>query len=186
MQNKPEFDGPIAGENYTSDTRNYPWHRPPDLSEYDDVVEHLLETISDPETLPNIMSILSTGVTIAGITDFLILDGVGKGKFAIDMGLLAAGPSARFIQIMADDFGVDADMGLDEEVSTLTPNMIKKIEESMGDNVIPDTLEEEPVETEEDPGFMAAPEGIASDLEQDSMLGYSSDDVEESEEDLNA
>jgi hypothetical protein len=64
--------------------------------------------------------------------------------------------------------------------------MIKKIEESMGDNVIPDTLEEEPVETEEDPGFMAAPEGIASDLEQDSMLGYSSDDVEESEEDLNA
>ena len=30
------FDAPIAGENFTSDTRNYPWHRPPEITDYDD------------------------------------------------------------------------------------------------------------------------------------------------------
>jgi hypothetical protein len=188
MQNEMKFDGPIAGENYTSDTRNYPWHRPPDLVEYDDIVEHLLEKISAPDTLPNIMSTLSTGATVAGITDFVILNGIGEGKFAIDMGLLAAGPVARFIQIMADDFNVEHDMGIDDDVVPLTPNMIKNLEESMGEEVLPETVQEIPETdneaSEEGEGFMSPPDGPAPTDEQDAMLGYSQDS-EELEEEIN-
>lgn len=188
MQNEITFDGPIAGENYTSDTRNYPWHRPPDLVEYDEVVEHLLEKISASDVLPNIMSSLSAGATVAGVTDFIILNGVGEGKFAIDMGLLAAGPVARFIQIMADDFNVDHDMGIDDDVVPLTPNMIKNLEESMGEEALPDAVQESPeIEgeaPEEEAGFMSPPEGPAPAEEQDAMLGYS-EDPEELEEEIN-
>ena len=31
-----KLDAPIAGANYAADTRNYPWHRPPDITEYDE------------------------------------------------------------------------------------------------------------------------------------------------------
>ena len=33
---------PIPGANYTSDTRNYPWHRPSDITTYDEAVSVLV------------------------------------------------------------------------------------------------------------------------------------------------
>ena len=39
MRTEPEFDGPIPGENFTSETKNYPWHRPPEITDYDEALE---------------------------------------------------------------------------------------------------------------------------------------------------
>jgi len=184
MQNSAEksFDGPIAGENYTSDTRNYPWHRPPDLTDLNEIIEDVILTISERTVLPTIMSQLSLGATVAGVTDFLILSRIGDGKFPIDMGLLAAGPVARFIQIMADDFDVDYDMGTDTEFKILTPNIIKNLKsaiEEPEDDILTDLDAEE---APQDLGFMAAPEGAVSDEEQLAMLGQSDDEEPVEEE----
>ena len=45
----PNFKRPIAGAHYTSDTRNYPWHRPPDITDYDGAVEYMINLINDTE-----------------------------------------------------------------------------------------------------------------------------------------
>ena len=33
--------GPIPGENFTSDERNYPWHRPPEYTDMDLSLIHI-------------------------------------------------------------------------------------------------------------------------------------------------
>ena len=45
------FDFPIAGANYAADTRNYPWHRPPDIVSYDEGVDYLIRKMNEPEEL---------------------------------------------------------------------------------------------------------------------------------------
>ena len=40
------FDFPIAGANYAADTRNYPWHRPPDIVNYDEGVDYLIRKMN--------------------------------------------------------------------------------------------------------------------------------------------
>ena len=52
------FDAPIAGANYAADTRNYPWHRPPDIVNYDDGVGYLIERMKEPEQLELVFSLL--------------------------------------------------------------------------------------------------------------------------------
>jgi hypothetical protein len=183
MQSNVEksFDGAIPGENYTSDTRNYPWHRPPDLTDLDEIVEDVIITISERTVLPTVMSQLALGATVSGITDYLIMSKISEGKFAIDMGLLAAGPVARFIQIMADDFDVDYEMGLEEEFKVLTPNIIKSLKQAVEEEEEAVVEEPAPEEPEEDLGFMARPEGAAPEEEQMSMLGQSDDEPLEEE-----
>ena len=36
------FDGPIPGANFTSDERNWPWHRAPDITDTDEALETIL------------------------------------------------------------------------------------------------------------------------------------------------
>ena len=62
------FDAPIAGANYAADTRNYPWHRPPDLVNYDEGVDYLDSRITyrvwDDRTL-NTTWVLGTKTELA-------------------------------------------------------------------------------------------------------------------------
>ena len=39
--NDKNFDAPIPGENYTAETKNYPWHRPPDIVDYDEAIDFI-------------------------------------------------------------------------------------------------------------------------------------------------
>ena len=43
LTNPIQPNAPIPGANYTSDTRNYPWHRPPDITDVDEALEHIME-----------------------------------------------------------------------------------------------------------------------------------------------
>lgn len=179
-QSEVLFDGPIPGENFTSDTRNYPWHRPPDLTDYDEIVEFMLTTVSDEYVTPAIMSTLEAGATVVGVTDYLMMTHIGKGKFPIDMAILAAGPVARFIQILADDMGVNYDLGTDEEVRTMPIAMVRELNEILNPKAAismasPEAAPEEPVQEL----GLGATSGPAPVEEQEAMLGYQSEQTNE-------
>ena len=173
-----EFDGPIAGENYTSDTRNYPWHRPPDLVDYDDIVEDLLVQTSEPERMTYVMSLLSSGVTIASLVDAVLMTNIAKGRMPIDMAILAAGPLAKFVDILSEDAGISTELGLDGKGRLMTPDMVESLsggvnhlmrnpmqerEEVMEDEVVVEEISKN--------GLMSAPTGPAPEEEQRAMLG---------------
>jgi hypothetical protein len=177
------FDAPIPGENFTSDTRNYPWHRPPEITEYDDGVDYLLEKLSTPEQAELTYSMLEIDLPITTVVSAMLMQGISKGKFAIDLAVLMAGPLARYIEITAKNNGIKHELGIEQKNrKPITPTALR-----MALGIYEDT-EEDTVEIEEDPvaaeGFMSPPDGPvvdepASEEEQASMLGRSEENEEE-------
>jgi len=165
--------GAIAGANYTSDTRNYPWHRPPDFTALDDSLDYVVRDLAEGPDGFRYMSLLETGVNIVTITDIIVTKGIARGKWSADIALLLAGPVARLLSIMATGYDIKFDLGLDEKVRVTSPATFKELA-----GVAPEAVEAPVKETEESPeeqGFMA----MASDDEQNSMLGYDAEDEEQ-------
>jgi len=190
---KPRFDGPIPGENYTSDTKNYPWHRPPDITDYDEAVEYVIEQISDKTRISMIYTMIENGISLVGIVSTINMLNIGNGKYPIDLSILISGPVARFIEIMAKKNGFEPKMGTPED-QIITTEMIKGLVGIPSDKDLDEI--EEPVESSDtgrvsnenipSGGLMGVGEEnlseTASASEQTAMLGYSEEDEQEGEQ----
>jgi hypothetical protein len=175
MKSSPQTpNAPIPGANYTSDTRNYPWHRPPDITDMDKAIEYVTKDLNDGPDGFRYMSMLGAGIPVTMVTDFIVTKGIGRGKWAPDLGILAAGPIARLLMIMAKTYKIDFEISADEEIQITSAKTLRELsgEGSLTPVKQEDTPDEEPQ------GFMSA----APEEEQNSMLGY--DDEEEQLEDL--
>jgi hypothetical protein len=130
----PLMNSPIPGANFTSDTRNYPWHRPPDIVDFDEAVEFIAKGIMKPRPASGILTMLEMGVTVAMVTQMIIMAGMSRGKWTLDLGLVVAGPVARMIEMMADDAGIDYTMGTEEDTTPVVPPVnFMKIKEDQYD-----------------------------------------------------
>ena len=169
-------DAPIPGENFLSDTRNYPWHRPPEITDYDIAVDYLIDRLAEPEQSELIYSLIELKQPLTSIVAGLMMQSIGRGKFGIDLAILAAGPVYRYLQIIADQNGLKYEAGLEDKGRIpITPTILKA---AMG---IVDDEEEEIVETPnavilaEQGGLMGQPSAEeqteASPDEQALMLG---------------
>lgn len=175
----PEFKGPIPGANLLADTRKYPWHRPPEIVEYDEAVDYMLSKISEDEQSELIYSMLQIDVNVPAIVSAMLMQAISRGKIPIDLAVLVAGPMARYIEIIAKMEGYKYDMGLDDsDRIRVTPELLKR---SLG---IIDSTDEDEDPMEEGPitpptaipvgglmGGVEQEEGIAPEDEQAAMLG---------------
>ena len=172
-----KLEAPIPGGNFTSETRNYSWHRPPDLVDYDEAVGYLIEKIDEPEQVELVFAMLGIDAHITTVVTTLLLQAVSKGKLGIDLAVLIAGPLARYIEIVAKDAGIAYEMGIENKDRVIiTPTLLKAslgiVEADDDEEAMPE--EETPLE-EPTESFMAAPEQLAaSEEEQAEMLGSSS------------
>ena len=170
-------DAPIPGANYTSDTRNYPWHRPPDLHNTDDILEYIMKQLTETDSGMVYMSLIESGVTIAAITDILLTLGISKGKFSIDFAILSAGPIARLLEILAKSYKIEYDLGIDTEPKFISSVIFKEAMAPSNDEVVEEEDIPEEMVAEEPEGFMAP----VSEEEQSNMLGYETEELEEDE-----
>ena len=178
------FDAPIPGSNYASDTKNYPWHRPPDITEYDEAVDYMIRKLDDPDEHELVFSLLEIDTKVTTVVSTLLMQGISRGKFPIDLAILMAGPLARYISIVADSQGIKYEVGIeDTDRISITPTALK-----MALGIIEtedDDLPEEPVEEAasgpDTGGLMGAvsAEEIdpASEDEQAAMLGMGEEEV---------
>ena len=109
-------DGPIPGENFTSDTRNYPWHRAPEYDDMDDAIEAAFNKLATKEGAHSLLTALQSGISVVEYTSMLVISGIGAGKWTPDFALLLAGPVSHIIKILADGYGLEYEMGLEDEV----------------------------------------------------------------------
>lgn len=118
-------DGPIPGENYTSDTKNYPWHQPPEFSNVTDALEKTSKKLTQPQIAMAIMSFADAGFPLTRITQMIIMEGISQGKWTVDMGLLLAGPFCKIIEIMCDSYGINYNLGIENDESFNTGTLFK-------------------------------------------------------------
>lgn len=179
------FEAPIPGANLVADTRKYPWHRPPDLTQYDEAVDYMLERMSQEEQAEIIYSLLQLKTPIVAIVSGMLMQAIAKGKFQIDLAILIAGPLARYIEILAKDEGFPHEMGIENPNRIrITPTVLKA---ALG---IVEDDDDDPEETSPQTpmpsgGLMGAPtsDGPASEDEQAAMLGMMEEEpIEEEQE----
>lgn len=181
MKKTPKFDGPIPGENYTSDTKNYPWHRPPEEADFVKIVDKAITKMNQPEKVAQILTALESGETIMDYVTGTARITVGDGRIPIDMAVLAAGPIAKFIETVAKNAGIDYERGWEQEPRLMTANRLKAYTAG-----VPKKALEEVAETPEATEPAAAPAGglmgpsddAASDDAQLEMLGYGAGESE--------
>ena len=183
-----KIDAPVPGANLLADTRNYPWHRPPDITDYDEAVSYMISRISQEEQAELVYSLLQIDTTVTTVVSGLLMQSIAKGKIPIDLAILISGPVARYIEVIAQTNGYKYDMGTDtSDRVKITPTLLKM---AMGiveddDEEMEDTPEEV-VSAIPEGGLMGAPldqdKMTASDEEQASMLGMNADSEEPVEE----
>lgn len=179
MDEMDMFDAPIPGENYTSDTKNYPWHRPPEYTDIDKAIGHALQDLTDEEeNVIQYMTMIDMGMTIATATDTYLTIGIANGKWTPDFAILMAGPVSRMLEIMAKTYNIDFDLGIEEPSTQVTSVFLKALRD--GDITVNDSAVDvaEGMGAEVTPpstGLMGlgAPVGeAAAEDEQLAMLGY--------------
>ena len=183
-----KIDAPVPGANLLADTRNYPWHRPPDITDYDEAVSYMISRISQEEQAELVYSLLQIDTTVTTVVSGLLMQSIAKGKMPIDLAILISGPVARYIEVIAQTNGYKYDMGTDtSDRVKITPTLLKM---AMGivdedDEEMEDTPEEV-VSAMPEGGLMGAPmdqdKMTASDEKQASMLGMDADSEEPVEE----
>jgi len=110
-----KFDGPIPGENYTSDTKNYPWHRPPEFTDLDEAIDYIGKRLTKQESAVGFLSMAEAGISISDLTQMFLMSGVGAGKWTLDYALLLAGPTAHIIRTIVKAYGLKVNMGFKME-----------------------------------------------------------------------
>ena len=178
-------DGPIPGANYTSDTRNWPWHRPPDITNMDDCLDYVVETLTETDAGMRYMSIIEAGMPLTSITDIIVTLGIGRGKWTPDFALLVAGPVTRILEIMAKSYNIDYEIGLEEESDYRSSVYYEALAEDSGALKEPEEDPSEMPEAEEEDKTEAGFMSQSSSEEQLAMLGYGDEQLEEVEESKN-
>lgn len=125
----PPPKAPIPGENYTSDTKNYPWHRPPEVTSIDQGVELAAKQLMSDDKASGLLTMLQAGLPISTATDIFVTSGIGAGKWIPDFAILLAGPVSHIIQLMAQAEGIDADLGIDLPKNTKTISYLNAVKD---------------------------------------------------------
>ena len=170
--NRNNFDGPIPGENFTSDVKNYPWHRPPTHNSLDEVVGSMVKSLNKPEKTALVLALLETNETILDVVTGLIRIGVANGRMSIDMGILAAGPMARMVEVIAEKAEIEYDRGWNQKPRLVTSELLR----AMGGRVDPNEVDEDELDAAEQDepdteGLMSMSDDPASEEQQLEMLG---------------
>ena len=107
--------GPIPGENFTSDTKNYPWHQPPEFTDIDKALDMMAKKLTEFQRANSIMTMIELGAPITRVTDLIVTAGISEGKWTPDFALLLAGPIARMIELICIGFEVEYKLGIEED-----------------------------------------------------------------------
>jgi len=113
----PDGSMPIPGENYTSDTKNYPWHQPPEYKNPQDALDKMSVKLTDPKVSHGLVSLAEAGIPLLRIAQMICMEGIAQGKWTVDTALLLAGPFCKIVEMMCDLFDVDYDLGIEEDNS---------------------------------------------------------------------
>ncbi|AXP07718.1 hypothetical protein SmphiM6_27 [Sinorhizobium phage phiM6] len=107
--------GPIPGSNFTSDTKSYPWHQPPEFTDINKALDMLGDKITEFKVANGLLVFVELGAPLYKVAQMILMQGVAEGKWTPDFALLLAGPLTRMIELICIGFDVEYDIGIDDD-----------------------------------------------------------------------
>lgn len=179
------FNKPIPGESLTSEPGKYPWERPPQMEDINEIADHYLSRLNKPDAIDDILDLVEMDIPIEAIAGALVTNSVSKGLHSIDAGILIGPVVHEFIRTAADKAGISYVDNYDpdkikakRQQDKMSKRLRMKIEEMRQKNLEgdkgmqmmaemaatepQDMTEEQPMMQEEQPAATPAPRGLMS------------------------
>jgi hypothetical protein len=107
-----EFNRPIPGQSLTTPPKQFPWERPPEITDPEEAIQMHLTRISQPEMLEAVINVIELqDLDIKTVTNGVIRGAVAHGIHSIDVGMLVAPVLHEFIKQATKAIGVEAEDG---------------------------------------------------------------------------
>lgn len=185
MQPKEVNSGPIPGENFTSDTKNYPWHQPPEFTDLNKALDMMGSKLTEFKRANGVMTMVEMGVPIVRVADMILTNGIGEGKWTPDFALLLAGPVTRMIELICVGFDVEYTLGIEEDEDDFTTGSFftegKKLEEKdLGFEILKKELPA--IKSDAAGGGEAPADGKEKDLQQSGFMSMTAPKEQAAEE----
>ena len=157
------FDAPIPGQSLTAELGARPWQQPPQYPTVEEAFEFYATKLTDPAINDSLLDALEMGTPVGPVAEILVQSGAMEGKHSIDVSILILPVLMELIAYVADEAGIEYDMGMDIDQDVIPESKIAlavsrmKSKMPQGEAVV----EEEPmVEPEAIPEENPQPSGL--------------------------
>jgi len=104
LETKDPFDHPIPGQSLTGDPENWPWERPPEMTDTEDAFNYIVSKIENEESVgDNLDKQMFAGMPIESITNTISFTGFTKGMWTADMAELLKIPVSSYLMLRANE-----------------------------------------------------------------------------------
>lgn len=100
------FSGPTPGQSLTHEPKSQPWEKPPQFTQLSDAMNFLMEQITQPIHLKQMLAIMDAGMPIEAIARTIIFSGFSLGKWNPDLGMLMYKPTMLSLIALAHRAGL--------------------------------------------------------------------------------
>lgn len=109
------FNAPIPGESLTKPPRSYPWERPPEMNDPEEVLQTYVRKLNEVDRMEGLMDALEVGFPLKDLVEGLIRTGVANGIHTIDVGMIIAPVIHDYIKSFADELEIEYDEGFEDK-----------------------------------------------------------------------
>ena len=145
----------VPGQSLTDYPKNYPWERPPELTDFNDAIKYHMDRVSQEDVIDNVLDALEFGIPAKTLAESMMTAAVGSGIHSIDVSLIVEPIVRDFIMKAADMAGI-------EYKETFKPDEMTMAERA---SLFDDAVESTP-EGERDEGFELVKEAAESMQEE--------------------
>lgn len=101
------LSAPIPGQSLTDTPKNYPWERPPEITDPRKAVKHHLEGINKPETIDNLVELMQLGMPVRVISKTILTSAQMAGIHSVDVSLIIGDVVYEELVTIAEEAGLD-------------------------------------------------------------------------------
>jgi hypothetical protein len=102
------LQAPIPGQSLTTTPRNYPWEKPPEMDEVEDVIKYYINRLADQDVMDDLAVIFEEDFPVSTFVKVLTTSGTMNGMHTIDAGTLAAPTIHAFVKAAMLSYGIEA------------------------------------------------------------------------------
>ena len=101
------FSAPIPGQSLTDEPKNYPWERPPEITDPREAIKFHIDGINKPEALDNLIEMLQIGVPVQALAETAMTTAQMEGIHSVDVSLIIKDVVKEGLISMAEEAGID-------------------------------------------------------------------------------
>tara|TARA_R100001509_G_scaffold95289_1_gene55369 strand:+ start:149 stop:706 length:558 start_codon:yes stop_codon:yes gene_type:complete len=100
------LSGPIPGQSLTTTPSNYPWEKPPEMVDVEDVVKYYINKLANQDVMDDLSVMFEADMAVSSFVKSLMTSGTMFGKHTLDAGTLAAPAVHAFIKAAMTQYGI--------------------------------------------------------------------------------